>query len=167
MSHPYGPRIVPGEYVLSSPKYLALRYVWGSSQDHILTRSTVAEKCSGLDTLRLSRTILDAMKITLRLRYNYLCVDSLCIFQGDPGHDGGELASMGWIYRNSEVTIIAANAASLMDGFLREAEPLDFLVDPFSIPLTTLDGTVRDLTLVYRSHYNNSLYNRCVLLNQE
>jgi hypothetical protein len=135
VSDPEGPRVVVHNGLPLDTKYIALSYVWGKSQSYVLTRSTLAEKCSRLDLSRVPKTILDAIEVTRRLGYKYLWVDALCISQDSDSteHNGGELRMMSIIYQKSEVTIIAANAASSAEGFLRVAECPDFVHGLFKI----------------------------------
>jgi hypothetical protein len=153
VKHPGGPRVIVHQSLPQQAKYLALSYVWGASQNYVLTKSTLVEKCSSLDLSRLPKTILDAIEITQHLGYSYLWVDALCIVQDSEEPDGGEIAVMGRIYQNSEVTIIAASAASSNDGFLKDFQPATFLVSPFDIPLTVMAGAAEYISVGYRSYY--------------
>jgi hypothetical protein len=156
ISHPQCPRVVIHHSLPQEAKYVALSYVWGINQTYVLTKSTLEEKCSGLDLSLLPKTIIDAIEVTRRLGYMYLWVDALCIVQ-DAGEDmKDEIAVMGTIYRNSAVTIIAANALSSVEGFLRVTESPNFFVDPFDIPIMTKHGTVEYLSVGYRSYYKPS-----------
>src|SRR2546421_7748771 len=75
------PRIVKHSTLARPGRYVALSYVWGKNQTYVLTKETLSEKCTSLDTSRLPKTILDAMEVTRRLDYSYLWVDALCIVQ--------------------------------------------------------------------------------------
>ena len=153
INHPQGPRIILHRSLPQNVKYIALSYVWGMNQTYVLTKATLEEKCSGLDLSRLPKTIIDAIEVTRRLGFTYLWVDALCIVQ-DAGEDmKDEIAVMGTIYRDSAITIIAANASSSIEGFLRVAESPSFFVDPFDIPIMTKHGTVEYLSAGYRSYY--------------
>jgi hypothetical protein len=153
IGHPQGPRVVIHRSLPQEVKYVALSYVWGMNQTYVLTKVTLEEKCSSLDLSRLPKTIIDAIEVTRRLGYTYLWVDALCIVQ-DAGEDmKDEIAVMGTIYRDSAVTIIAANASSSIEGFLRVTESPNFFVDPFDIPVMTKHGTVEYLSVGYRSYY--------------
>lgn len=123
------------------------------NQTYVLTKATLEEKCSALDLSRLPKTIIDAIEVTQRLGFTYLWVDALCIVQ-DAGEDmKDEIAVMGTIYRDSALTIIAANATSSTEGFLSVTEPPSFFVHPFDIPIKTKDGVVDLLSVGYRSYY--------------
>ncbi|KAE9376512.1 hypothetical protein N431DRAFT_501365 [Stipitochalara longipes BDJ] len=132
--HLQGPRLVIHSSLLQKVKYVALSYVWGMNQTYVLAKATLEEKCSRLDLSRLPKTIINAIE--------------------DAGADmKDEIAVMGTIYRDSAVTIIAANASSLIEGFLRLTESPNFFVDLFSIPVMTGCGTVEHLSVGYRSYY--------------
>lgn len=153
ISHPQRPRVVLHRSLPPEVKYVALSYVWGMNQTYVLTKATLGEKCSSLDLSRLPKTIIDAIDVTQRLGYTYLWVDALCIVQ-DLGEDmKDELAVMGQIYRDSAVTIIAANASSSIEGFLKVAESPNFFVEPFDIPVLTKHGTIEYLSVGYRCYY--------------
>lgn len=153
VNHPKGPRVVIHRSLSHVAKYVALSYVWGLNQTYVLTKATREEKCCGLDVSQLPKTILNAIEVTRRLGYTFLWVDALCIIQ-DGGDDmKEELAVMGQIYDNSEVTIIAANASSSTEGFLKITEPPSFFIDLFNIPLINEYGNFESLCLGYRSYY--------------
>ncbi|PMD31096.1 HET-domain-containing protein [Hyaloscypha variabilis F] len=84
----------------SEHHYVALSYVWG----HVLEKSEDPER---LPT-RLPDTIKDAIIVTKRLGYRYLWVDRYYINQEDEDEKTHQLARMDSIYRNAELTIIAA-----------------------------------------------------------
>ncbi len=122
------------------------------NQTYVLTKSTRDEKCRGLDVSRLPRTIIQAIEVTRRLGYTYLWVDALCIAQDDIGRNGGEISLMGQIYRDSEITIIAAIASSSTEGFLTITCPPEYFVRPFEIPVNVQDG-IETLSFGYREYY--------------
>lgn len=153
VSHAQGPRIVNHQCLPQTVGYVALSYVWGTNQKYVLTKATLDEKRSGLDLAQLPRTIIDAIEVTQRLGYKYLWVDALCIVQDAGEEMKEELSVMGQIYRDSDVTIIAANSSSSADGFLKVSEPPTFSVDLFDVPTKTERGSVNFLTAGYRSYY--------------
>ncbi|OAL46375.1 HET-domain-containing protein [Pyrenochaeta sp. DS3sAY3a] len=84
-------------------RYIALSYVWGKTQnarpDITNLPFTLPEKCS--------MVIEDAITVCLRLGYKYLWVDSLCI-SPDVSLKHEQIANMDLVYKNAELTIIAA-----------------------------------------------------------
>ena len=133
--------------------YAALSYVWGQNQTYVLNDETFEEKRRGLDVSRLPQTIIDAITVTKGLGLTYLWVDALCILQYEGDQMSDEIAVMGQIYQNSEVTITAANSSSCIDGFIKEPERLTYFVEPFDIALNIGDGNMENLSLGYRSFY--------------
>jgi Heterokaryon incompatibility protein (HET) len=66
----------------------------------------------------LPKTIQDAIRVTAQIGFQFLWVDSLCICQDDNEDVIREIASMPFIYTNSTVTIAAASAHAVTEGFL-------------------------------------------------
>lgn len=89
-------RIVPA----SNHSYVTLSYLWGEGGNEM--------PFSGRLPLKTPRTIEDALLVTLRLGFQYLWIDRYCINQDNVGETYAQLRLMGSIYRNSELTLIAA-----------------------------------------------------------
>lgn len=153
--HPEHPKLVAHQSLPRSASYLALSYVWGGKQSYVLTTSTVQEKCTGLDLSQMPQTIRDAMVVAKELGFSFLWVDALCIIQDDAESMLTEIASMGKIYRNSKLTLIAARAQSSTGGFLGVPDPPSYLVEPFEAPLATLDGAEERVVIGHRSYYKS------------
>jgi hypothetical protein len=98
--------------VVQAPRvfdYVALSYVWGQPLVEEVDTANSYTQLGGLLPLDLPETIVDAIKVTLKLGYRYLWVDKYCISQGlDPYALQEQLAGMGTIYSGAVVTIIAA-----------------------------------------------------------
>ncbi|KAK0710050.1 hypothetical protein B0T26DRAFT_596695, partial [Lasiosphaeria miniovina] len=77
-------RLFTGEISTVALPYAALSYVWGFTQSHVLTASTLAAKTAGIDQTQLPKTIQDAIEIARKLGFSYLWVDSLCILLDTP-----------------------------------------------------------------------------------
>lgn len=99
-------------------EYCALSYQWGGPQEFQLSSHTFADLSEGFAPSELPQAIADAAKVARSLSIPYLWVDALCILQDDPEDKAREIENMGNVYRNSTVTIIAANATSAKSGFL-------------------------------------------------
>lgn len=105
--------------------YLALSYCWGSSQSYVLTTKNLEFLTQELQVKMLPQTVLDAIEVTRTLGFKYLWLDALCIMQDsaeavarqDMDH---ELATMDQVYKNATMTIVAACAPSVTDGFLKD-----------------------------------------------
>ncbi|EIW59878.1 HET-domain-containing protein, partial [Trametes versicolor FP-101664 SS1] len=105
--------------------YLALSYVWGEPQPHSTIMSNVSAYTRGIEPSRLPQTIRDAIQVTHALGFQYLWLDTLCIIQDSDDDRQHELAQMHAIYRNAYLTIIAASARRVSEGFLQERLPND------------------------------------------
>lgn len=91
-------------------KYIALSYVWGSSNyPRTLNSNFEAFKQPGaFKKYKLPRTIADSIEVVRALKQRYLWVDSLCIVQE---HDMKQLMidNMDAVYGHAHVCIIAAS----------------------------------------------------------
>ncbi|PBK76140.1 HET-domain-containing protein [Armillaria solidipes] len=103
--------------------YVALSYVWGEEQPHRTTTRNLASYNEGIPLQNIPQTILDAITVTRKLGLRYLWVDSFCILQDSEDDKAREIAQMRYIFRNSYVTIIAACAHKVSDGFLHDRRP--------------------------------------------
>lgn len=105
--------------------YLALSYCWGPHQSYVLTTKNIDLFMRELDVDMLPQTILDAIEVTKNLGFKYLWVDALCIMQDSAEavaqYDmNQELAIMDQVFKNADMTIVAACVPSVTDGFLKD-----------------------------------------------
>ena len=101
-------------------RWCCLSYVWG--EDHRQVRTTKETLAAHMDSLPLAflpPTIRDAIIVARWLNFQYIWIDSLCIVQDDANDVKRELKMMPDIYRLAIVTICAASAAGVGDGFLQ------------------------------------------------
>ncbi|KAI0334690.1 HET-domain-containing protein [Cubamyces sp. BRFM 1775] len=119
-SDPVRPRVIEtrggtgGDHV-----YVALSYVWGEeSQPHRTTTDNLRSYLDAIESSSLPQTISDAIRVTRALGVRYLWVDSLCIIQDSREDKHRELAKMRTVYRHAYLTIDAANAKKVSQGFL-------------------------------------------------
>lgn len=104
--------------------YAALSYCWGKNAQQLMTtRANIHEHMVTVPQERLRQTIQDAVKVCRVMGINYLWIDALCIIQDDDNDKLEQIANMGSIYKHSLVTLVAASAESVMDGFLAESKP--------------------------------------------
>lgn len=103
-------KIEDGDAVKLRKGYVTLSYVWGPASelsppetDELLLES-------------VSRTIRNAMEVTLRLGFRYLWVDCYCIPQNRPSEKQALINHMGAIYQHSTITIIAVAGSSPTHG---------------------------------------------------
>lgn len=124
--------------------FVALSYCWGGDQQHKTTKQSIK---SGADVVyhELPKTIQDAIKATVKLVYEYLWVDSLCIAQDDKEEIACEIAQMPLIYSNAVVTIAASVSKSASSGFLHDRKDL---VESGKIQVLWPDGSSEVMRLV-------------------
>lgn len=94
-------------------RYVALSYVWGKTQQLLLNSNTV-ERLTSRDGLSedhsdISKTIIDAMKVTSLLGFSYLWIDALCIKQDDPNNKSCQIANMDRIYSCASLIIVSTD----------------------------------------------------------
>jgi hypothetical protein len=124
--------------------YVALSYCWGGPQEFRLTKDNLTNlQQKAFDMRVLPKTLQDAALMTHYLGIDYLWIDALCIIQDDPADKQVEIANMYHIYEQSFVTLVAAMASSVKDGFLKPTAPLELKGLPnraICLPLTVNNG---------------------------
>lgn len=114
-------------------KYVALSYVWGSSQVTKTTMKNLAEFMEkgslSKPEIVLPKSIDDAIFITRELGIRYIWIDSLCIVQDDPQIQI-YLDAMASIYSNAFVTLALTKGKHADQG-------IEGLGRPHSIPRKT------------------------------
>ncbi|KAJ9605632.1 hypothetical protein H2200_009481 [Cladophialophora chaetospira] len=103
-------------------EYLALSYCWGPVPHFQPTRPNLPTFLRTLPTTELPLTIQDAIEVTQRLGYRYLWVDALCIVQDDPADKAEETSRMHNIYQGASLTLCAASAEGVNEGFWRQSD---------------------------------------------
>jgi hypothetical protein len=98
--------------------YATLSYCWGEKPFNTLTSSNYAKFLKELDPKSLPPTFQDAISTTRDLSISYLWIDALCIIQDYEEDKVKEMAQMKNIYSSSAVTIVAASAGDVHEGFL-------------------------------------------------
>ncbi|KAI5918942.1 heterokaryon incompatibility protein-domain-containing protein [Camillea tinctor] len=104
-------------------RYVALSYVWGEAQVHSTTHSNISSYLSGIDVSILPQTIKDAISLTRDLKFDYLWIDSLCIIQDSDRDKKKQIGQMRQIYNDAYLTIVAASATKVSEGFLQNRTP--------------------------------------------
>jgi hypothetical protein len=116
-------------------EYTALSYCWGGPQPVTTTLSNIGSMRQRIALSDLPRTLQDAIRVTRSIGQRYLWVDALCIIQDSDEDKRHEIQKMGSIYKNSMLTISAAAASAVSEGFLgRQPEPLPSLKWQFDVP---------------------------------
>lgn len=102
--------------------YITLSYCWGGEQPYQTTNARIVSRDLTLNWDLLPKTIQDAIKVTKKLGYRFLWVDSLCIPQDDENEKQKQIAKMPQIYSKSTITLVASRAECATDGFLQERD---------------------------------------------
>jgi len=92
----------------------------------------------------LPRTLHDAVIITRSLGLRYIWIDALCIIQGSPKDKENELKGVAQIYQHGLLTISAASAQTVHDGFLQEIKALVMKFSPFILSYCSPDSTTSE-----------------------
>lgn len=109
--------------------------MWGEDQNHRTTTHNVSTYADGINPSLLPQTVLDGIQVTHALGFRYLWVDSLCIVQDSVQNQRHEIGQMHKIYRHAYLTIIAANARRVSEGFLQDRpKSLHDITLPFICP---------------------------------
>lgn len=116
------PRIVakvcPSEKLPATTTYLSLSHCWGDFKFLTTTRSNLAQFELQLPVKSLSRTIQDAMLVTLEMEFEYIWIDSLCIIQDSAEDWAKEASLMGEVYHNASCNISASAVPNGEHGFI-------------------------------------------------
>ncbi len=102
--------------------YATLSYCWGGVAQLTTTTASLQDHLRSIDPTSLPKTITDAVEVCRAIGLRYLWVDSLCIIQDDDNDKIEQIALMGLIYKHSTLTIVAASAQKVTDGFLRDGK---------------------------------------------
>ena len=136
-------------------RYNTLSYCWGT-QNTVLTHKNLAQFQKEIDLSTLSKTVQDAIEITISLGIPYLWIDAICILQDSPRDKALELSRMASIYQSSHITIVAASAKNADEGFLlpREApspaNTIPFMHNGFRAGTVKIRRRVTDLEILMR-----------------
>ncbi|GIJ85960.1 hypothetical protein Asppvi_004831 [Aspergillus pseudoviridinutans] len=104
-------------------RYVCLSYYWGGTQPNMTTTSRLDSYIAGIDTAKIPETILDAIRVTISMGYQYLWVDAFCIVQDSGPSKIAELGKMASIFSGAVCTICVMSAKTATEGFLRQAYP--------------------------------------------
>ncbi|KAK4123677.1 HET-domain-containing protein [Parathielavia appendiculata] len=116
-------------------EYTALSYCWGGPQPVTLTLGNLDSMRQIIPLKDLPRTLQDAVRLTRGIGQRYLWVDALCIIQDSDEDKQREIQRMDLIYKNAVITMSAAAASAVSQGFLnRQPEPLPTLKWQLDVP---------------------------------
>ncbi|PBK68067.1 HET-domain-containing protein [Armillaria solidipes] len=126
-------------------KYVALSYVWGCEQPHCTTGQNLESYIKGIPLEYIPKTIMDAIAVARDLGFRYLWVDTFCIIQDSKDDKAREIRQIRRIFSDAYLTIIAACAGTVNDGFLHERRPP--VPTPIVLPFCCPDGTIGTMQL--------------------
>ena len=92
----------------SSLPYVALSYVWGSKSSQKSSHQPRNLRTGDCIPDILPNVIEDAITVTLKLDWQYLWVDRLCIDQEDDADKHGQIGQMDQIFSGASATLVAA-----------------------------------------------------------
>ncbi|RYP56070.1 hypothetical protein DL771_012133 [Monosporascus sp. 5C6A] len=125
--------------------YAALSYCWGGEQPTKCLSSNVDSYETAIPAKKQPPTIMDAAIVCQAMGLEYLWLDALCIIQDDSNDKSIEIAKMPSIYGGATVTIAAARASAVTEGFLGERFPGPR--EAAIVPFRCLDGELGNITL--------------------
>ncbi|KAL6800568.1 heterokaryon incompatibility domain-containing protein [Trichoderma sp. SZMC 28012] len=141
-SNPALPRLFINDGAdLEKALYAALSYVWGEDQPHKTTLQNIESYINCIDLQCIPRTIVDAITVAHALGVRYLWIDAFCIIQDSREDKAREISRMRTIFSNAYITIVAASANCVSEGFLHRREPKPLVDLPFICPDRSL-GTM-------------------------
>lgn len=137
--------IICSETLPTNTTYLSLSHCWGTVEFLVMTSENLSQLEASLPVHKLSRTIQDAMRVTLKLGFEYIWIDSLCIVQDDLEDWTKQASLMGDVYANASCNISASAAAHGAEGFLLSRE---FDATPVLVQVDcSVSGEARDASL--------------------
>lgn len=123
-------------------QYVALSYCWGGPQTFSLEQHNLEKlQHEATHASALPQTLQDAILVTHHLGFEYLWIDALCIIQDDADDKLREIGEMQNTYQNAVVTIAAATASSVNQGFLNPPTQCSRTYPSCSVPVTLTNGS--------------------------
>lgn len=133
--------------------YVTLSYCWGQGKRLLTTSQSheIFQREIPTDD-QLPSTFRDAFQATKALGYSYLWIDALCILQDDEADMHIHLATMGYIFQESAVTIFGSNGDSTDSGLFASRDRPSR--KPCNVVLETIeDGSPQETEVAFFSDY--------------
>jgi hypothetical protein len=143
--------------------YLTLSHCWGKHQLVRLLESNLASFCQNVPYELLPPTFRDAIRLTRRLGFVYIWIDSLCIIQDSAEDWNHEARLMGKIYTNATCNIAASDAPDSSHGCLYPRNPRTIQPDAINFRDDT-EKFIFNRTDIYGAHH--TLYTRAWVRNR-
>ena len=112
---------VPPKIVTSNGRpgrWLTLSHCWGTKSRFVLDSSNIHTRQQSIPLIKMPNAFSDAIRVTRRLGYQYLWIDSLCIIQDSHDDWVYESSQMLKYYQSSSLTIALDDTAGDEQGFL-------------------------------------------------
>jgi hypothetical protein len=103
-------KLVDGEDLRHSPPYTTLSHRWGSSPPLQLTSETQKMLYDGISTTALPLLFRDVIDLVMRLGFQYLWIDTLCIQQDDHDDWESQATRMHLVFAFSSLNVSACSA---------------------------------------------------------
>ncbi|KAL2076233.1 hypothetical protein VTL71DRAFT_1176 [Oculimacula yallundae] len=152
------PRVVVTKGAIG--RWVALSHCWGTKVRFILESKNLEARQQAVPLEEMPSSFSDAIKVTRRLGYRYLWIDSLCILQDSREDWLSESSHMLDYYRHSSLTIALNDTAGDEHGFLqvlRTPETHSIMVPvEVTVPDDGANNSVKKQSelLGFRSPYN-------------
>ncbi|PBK94673.1 HET-domain-containing protein [Armillaria gallica] len=127
--------------------YVALTYVWGESQPDCTKTTNLDSYTEAIPLQNIPKTISNVITVTRKLRLQFLWVDTLCILQDSREDKVREIAQMRRIFHDAYVTVIAACARKVSDGFLHDCRVTMAEWGSTLLPFCCPDGDIGTMQL--------------------
>lgn len=124
-------------------KYLTLSHCWGGGTPVKTTSKNIQDHRVEVKLAELPRTFRDAVHVARKFSCRYLWIDSLCIIQDDRKDWEVEAVLMQQYYKNSLLTIAAADGSNSEAGLFRDRNGLRNR--PCELQFTDINGSPRQL----------------------
>ncbi|KAH7060979.1 heterokaryon incompatibility protein-domain-containing protein [Paraphoma chrysanthemicola] len=124
-------RLLESESLPIPLEYLTLSHCWGQEKFFTLINSNLEDLKDDIPVGKLPSVFQDALSVTLRLGYNFIWIDSICIIQDSRQDWTVESTRMGSVYKNSTCTLAATGFPNGSYGLYSTRDPT--LVWPFKL----------------------------------
>jgi hypothetical protein len=123
--HPDQPtlRLCSSSEIPSDTQYVSLSHCWGDFQLFTLKTSNLESLKENVDMSELPKTFREAVKVTQRLGFSYIWIDSICIMQDSKQDRERETATMADVYSGAQCNIAASASRNGGEGLFRARNP--------------------------------------------
>ena len=112
--------------------WIALSHCWGRGPTFQTTSQNKTERTRGIPFQDMPLSFQDAVKVTRKLKHQYLWIDCLCILQDIEQDWAHEAAKMHQYYKHAVLTINADAASGDSEGFLNHDRVSEYCIEiPF------------------------------------